>query len=61
MTGVLEDFSMPRRVGDAFLTSLFYAVTLALAEFVTNEEPPILEFPNKNACRALMARMRKGH
>ena len=61
MPGVLEDFSMPRRVGDALLASLFYAVTLALAEFVANEEPPLLEFGKKNAYRALMARLRTGH
>ena len=58
MPGLLEDFSKPRRVGDFLLASLFYAVTLALAEFVAEEGSPVLKLGKKNAYRALEARLR---
>ena len=58
MPGLLEDFSKPRRVGDFLLASLFYAVTLALAEFVAEEGSPVLKLGKKNAYRAVEARLR---
>lgn len=61
IAGVLEDFSMPRRVGDALFASSFDAVTWALAEFVAEKDSHVLEFGKKSAYRALMARMRTRH
>ena len=54
--GLLEDFSNPRRVGDALLACLFYPVTLALAELIA-EGSPTLTLCRKIAFRALEARM----
>ena len=54
--GLLEDFSKRRRVGDALLASLFYPVTLALAELIA-EGSPALTSGRKIAFRALEVRM----
>lgn len=59
--GLLEDFSEPRRVGDFLLASLFYVVTLALAEIVADEESPVLGLGKKHAHRWLKERLRARH
>ena len=56
--GLLEDFSKPRRVGDLLLASLFYSVTLALADLI-EEGSPVLTLGRKNAFRALKKRVKK--
>ena len=43
----MEDFSEPRRVGDALLANLFYVVTLALAKIVAEEQSPALGWKKK--------------
>lgn len=56
--GLLEDFSKPRRVGDLLLASLFYPVTLGLADLI-KEESPALTFGRKHAFRVLKERVQK--
>ena len=57
--GVLEDFNMARRVGDALLASLFYVVTLAVAEIVADEKSRVRGLEKKYAYRFLKARLGK--
>ena len=54
----MEDFSEPRRVGDALLANLFYVVTLALAKIVAEEQSPALGWKKKLAYRCLKERLR---
>lgn len=55
--GLFEDFSKPRRVGDVLLASLFYPVTLALAELIAEQSPALTTLGRKNAFCALKARL----
>ena len=59
--GVLEDFSMSRRVGDALLGSLYYVVTPALAELVADEKSSVHRVEKKHAFRFLKERLRTRH
>lgn len=59
--GLLEDFSEPRRVGDFLLANLFYVVTLALAEIISDERSRVLEVRKQHAYRGLKERLRRRH
>ena len=56
-SGLLEDFSDVRSIGDLLLASLFYPVTLALAEFI-EQESPAPGLGRNNAYKALRARLK---
>ena len=58
MTGLFEDLSEARAVGDALLVNLFDAVTFELAEIITNR-PAILTLNENHAYRALETRLRQ--
>lgn len=58
MSGLLEDLSRPRAVGDALLVSLFDVVTIELA-IIIETRPEILAIDENNAFRALEERLRQ--
>lgn len=56
MSGLLEDLTKPRIVGDALLVELFGVVTTALAGVIVSR-PKILEVDEKHAYRAFKERL----
>jgi hypothetical protein len=58
MSGLLEELSVSRAVGDALLGNLFDAVTFEIAKII-DERPAILTMPEKHAYRALEERLRQ--
>ena len=58
MTGLLEDLSEARAIGDALLVHLFDAFTLELAEVITSRQV-ILTLDEKLAYRAFEERLRQ--
>ncbi len=62
MSGLLEDLTEPRAIGEALLSALFNVVTPALADLLQNESK-LPELDETNAFRLLaakLAKMKKG-
>ena len=57
--GLLEDFSIPRRVGDSLLANLFYVITPVLAEIIAEEDSRVFGLKKKYAHRCLEERLRR--
>jgi hypothetical protein len=55
--GLFEDLTEARAIGDDLLAMLFDAFTNELADVIQNR-PQILKLPEKNAYRALIARLK---